>query len=283
MSKRVLVVNDIPGAGKVAANVNIPILSAGGLEVSILPTMFVSTQTGESYSELVRHEMNENFKATLDVWVKNDIHFDVFMTGYFSTIEQIEIFTEYFRKEKQLNPAVTLLMDPIMADHGKYYPGFDSHIAEKFSTLMKVADVIFPNITEACLITKTPYSEIMTVEELDQMSEKLIDMGVNYSVITGVRFPEEKPNEIGFYAKGPDNYQEVILHKYYHQHFFGTGDIVISSATVWYSQGNTMSEILTKSGQIIEEALDKTIALNRDIKWGIYFEPTLHHFFPKQA
>ena len=64
MSKRVLVVNDIPGAGKVAANINIPILSAGGMEVSVLPTMFVSTQTGESYSNIIRHEMNEDFRRT---------------------------------------------------------------------------------------------------------------------------------------------------------------------------------------------------------------------------
>lgn len=280
MSKRVLVVNDIPGAGKVAANINIPILSAGGMEVSVLPTMFVSTQTGESYSNIIRHEMNEDFRRTLDVWKNNDIHFDVIMTGYFSTIEQLELFTEYYLQEKVRNPEMKLLMDPIMADNGKYYPGFDHRIAEKFSALMKQADIVFPNITEACFITNTPYSELMTVEELNQVSLKLIDSGVQYVVITGVRVPESNPNQIGFYVRGQNDYNKLIMHKYYPEHFFGTGDIVVSSATVWFSRGYSIEDTLLKTGKIIEQSLDNTLALNRDIKWGIYFEPILNQFFP---
>ena len=281
MSKRVLVVNDIPGAGKVAANINIPILSAGGLEVSILPTMFVSTQTGESYANIIRHEMNEDFKRTVEVWKANDIHFDVMMTGYFSTTEQVELFTQYYREEKRLNPELILLMDPIMADHGKYYPGFDHQIAEKFSALMKEADIVFPNITEACFITNTPYSESMTVEELDEVSRKLIESGAKYVAITGVRLPDKMPGQIGFYVRGHNDYQKLLMHKYYPQHFFGTGDIVVSSTTVWYSRGLSIEESLVKTGNIIEQSLDNTLALNRDIKWGIYFEPTLKEFFPQ--
>ncbi|XJS11476.1 bifunctional hydroxymethylpyrimidine kinase/phosphomethylpyrimidine kinase [Aerococcaceae bacterium WGS1372] len=188
MVKRVLVVNDIPGAGKVAANVNIPILSAGRLEVSILPTMVISTQTGESYTEIVRHEFGTNFKAFMDIWEKNDIHFDVVMTGYFSTVEQVEEFRQYYTREKQLNPDMILIMDPIMADHGKFYPGFDNQIAQKFAGLMQLADIIFPNITEACFITDTPYSENFTVDELSNIGEKLIEFGVKYSVITRSTF-----------------------------------------------------------------------------------------------
>lgn len=280
MSKRVLVVNDIPGAGKVAANINIPILSAAGLEVSVLPTMFVSTQTGESYSEIIRHEMDESFKQTIEVWQRNDIHFDVILTGYFSTIEQIELFTQYYQSEKQMNPDLILLMDPIMADHGKFYPGFDYRIAEKFSALMKEADIVFPNITEACFITNTPYSEDMDLEHLTELSEKLVESGVQYAVITGVMLPESYPNKIGFLIGGQHKEQELVMHKYYPQHFFGTGDIVVSSATVWYSRGYSVRETLIKTGEIIEQSLDNTLALKRDIKWGIYFEPVLQQFFP---
>src|SRR5699024_1080599 len=179
-SKRVLPVNHTPGAGKAAATMTIPILSAGGSEVSILPAMFVSIRTGENYANIIRHATNEEFKRTVEVSKANDIHFDVLMTWYFSTTEQVELFTQYYREEKRLNPELILLMDPIMADHGKYYPGFDHKIAEKFSALMKEADIVFPNITEACFITNTPYSESMTVEELDEVSRKLIESGAKY-------------------------------------------------------------------------------------------------------
>lgn len=79
-------------------------------------------------------------------------------------------------EEKRLNPELILLMDPIMADHGKYYPGFDHQIAEKFSALMKEADIVFPNITEACLLRIHLIQVVMTVEELDKVSLKLIEV-----------------------------------------------------------------------------------------------------------
>lgn len=279
MVKRVLVVNDIPGAGKVAANVNVPILSAGGLEVSILPTMVISTQTGESYSEIVRHELAEDFSKFMDIWVKNDIHFDLVVTGYFSTVEQLELFSQYYEREKNLNPQMMLIMDPIMADNGKFYPGFDNQIANKFADLMQYADIIFPNITEACFITGTDYSELMTVEQLTELGNKLLDTGVKYSAITGVLLPDTHPNEIGFYVQGQDAYSEFIMHKYYPQHFFGTGDIVVSAATVWYSRGDSIATTLKKTGEFIELALDHTIQLERDLRWGINFEPFLNKFF----
>lgn len=278
MGKKVLVVNDIPGAGKVAANINMPILSAGGLEVSILPTMIISTQTGESYSELVRHEMETDFKAFMDVWKKNDIHFDVVMTGYFSTVEQVEQFTEYYENEKKLNSEMILIMDPIMADHGVFYPGFDHEIAQKFAGLMKHADIVLPNITEACFITNTPYSENLTIDQLTDIGNKLLESGVKYSVITGVRI-EEQEDRIGFLVQGLNREPQLVLHKYYPQHFFGTGDIVVSAATVWYSRGDSITETLEKIGEYIELSLENTIQLQRELRWGIYFEPYLYKFF----
>lgn len=278
MVKKVLVVNDIPGAGKVAANVNMPILSAGGLEVSILPTMLISTQTGESYTELVRHELATDFKAFLDVWEKNDIHFDIIMTGYFSTVEQVEQFEQYYAKEKQLNPNLMLVMDPIMADHGIFYPGFDDQIAKRFAGLMQHADIVLPNITEACFITNTPYSETLSLDQLRDIGQKLLASGVKYSVITGVRLTEDQ-EKIGFLIQGADQTDQLVLHKYYPQHFFGTGDIVVSAATVWYSRGESIEATLEKIGEFIELVLEHTIQLDRELRWGINFEPFLYKFF----
>lgn len=278
MVKKVLVVNDIPGAGKVAANVNMPILSAGGLEVSILPTMLISTQTGESYTELVRHELATDFKEFLDVWEKNDIHFDIIMTGYFSTVEQVEQFEQYYAKEKQLNPNLMLVMDPIMADHGIFYPGFDDQIAKRFAGLMQHADIVLPNITEACFITNTPYSETLSLDQLRDIGQKLLASGVKYSVITGVRLTEDQ-EKIGFLIQGADQTDQLVLHKYYPQHFFGTGDIVVSAATVWYSRGESIEATLEKIGEVIELVLEHTIQLNRELRWGINFEPFLYKFF----
>ena len=113
------------------------------------------------------------------------------------------------------------------------------------------------------------------------MSIKLLEYGAKYVAITGVRLPDKMPDKIGFYVRGHNDYQKLLMHRYYPQHFFGTGDIVVSSTTVWYSRGLSIEESLAKTGSIIEQSLDNTLALNRDIKWGIYFEPTLKEFFPQ--
>lgn len=274
----ILVVNDIPGAGKVAANVNIPILTAAQLEVALLPTVLLSTQTGGFYEDIVRHEVNDDFRKMLEHWQINDIHFNTHLTGYFSNANQIIDYTNYFISEKTKNPATLLIMDPIMADNGIFYDGFDQSIAKKLAHLISQADIILPNITEACLLTGYPYKENLSIKELNELSDLLLEIGVKNSIITGVRFPKREADKIGFFIKGENIKGQWISHNYYSQFYFGTGDIAVSAIVAWFTKGYSLIEAVEKTGPIIEEVIETSNRLNRDIRRGLYFEASLHHF-----
>ncbi len=52
-----------------------------------------------------------------------------------------------------LSPSGLRIVDPAMADGGKLYPAFDMDFVEVMKSLVAVADVTLPNITEASLLT----------------------------------------------------------------------------------------------------------------------------------
>lgn len=274
--KRILIVNDIPGAGKVAANINIPILAAAGHEFAILPTVILSTQTGGYYQNIVRHELEDSFQEMLDHWRENQIDFDGYLAGYFSTKEQVHQFAQYV---DQLHPNQKLvILDPIMGDNGDYYDGFDHTVANALKDLIQHSVIIMPNLTEACLLADVPYKEFMSLDELEALSDQLLSLGCQYCVITGIRFPDEDEASIGFYMKDAESKGKYIKHRYYDRFYFGTGDVVISSVAAMFFKGMSLEASLEKTGKIIEEVIEQSNTMNREERFGLYFEGCLEHF-----
>lgn len=284
MKQRMLVVNDIPGAGKVAGNINLPIISSTGIEALILPTLILSTHTGGDYDQIVRQYMGDSFKGMLNHWQNNAIHFDSYLTGYFANPQQVFDFKEYLQHIYDQEDAINLIVDPIMADAGNYYDGFDQTICGAFQDLLPYCEIILPNITEACFLTQTSYQEFFTSEMLLKMSQQLQDQGAKQIVITGVS-DEENSDKIGFFLVNQDYpHGKYILHKYYHEPYFGTGDIVASIISAGIHYRKDILDTLTFTGKFIEETIDSTMALNRPKKMGLNFEQhyaLLHAFFSK--
>lgn len=274
MTQTVLIVNDIPGVGKVAGNINLPILTAAQLETAILPTVLLSTQTGGDYDNIVFHRLEEDFAAMLAHWQEIGLSFDACLTGYFAGPQQVASFCDYYRQEKVQNPQLKLVTDPIMADLGSFYDGFDQEIAQTFSQLFQYADLVLPNLTEACILTNTPYcGEEPDPAIYEDLADKLLALGPAHVAITGYRKGED---QIGFYLKGQGDRQgQAITHRYYDQEFFGTGDVATSLITAFYSQGLAIPEALAEAGPFIEQVIEDTLALKRPRRLGLRFEPML--------
>ena len=273
MVKKVLIVNDIPGAGKVAGNINIPILAAAYVETAILPTLLLSTQTGGDYHNIVVRHMDDAFAQILSHWQINQINFDGYLTGYFAKPKQIEDFYSYYKKEKQNHADIKLIMDPIMGDGGDFYDGFNHTILDAFSKLIPYVDIIMPNLTEASLLSGYPYKPHFKNEDYYHMAQTIRQKGVNTVILTGVL----KDNKIGFYLLNADYPQgKYILHTMYKPEMFGTGDIVVSLLTALYVHGYPIVNSLEWIGHFIEKVFELTFSLRRDRKWGLYYEPLLY-------
>ena len=149
---KILTIQDISCVGQCSLTVALPILSAAGLETCILPSAVLSTHTAGFTGFTVR-DLTEDIPAIAAHWKKENIAFDAVYTGYLGSTEQIAYVKEIFAS--LLKEGGLTIVDPAMADNGALYPAFDKAYVDAMKTLAFTADIILPNITEACFLTDT--------------------------------------------------------------------------------------------------------------------------------
>ena len=91
----------------------------------------------------------------MDEWKKLDLQFEGILTGFLGAPEQIGIvkrFLELFKTENNIT-----FIDPVMGDYGKLYPTYSPNLAEQMNSLVPYADILTPNLTEACILAGTEY------------------------------------------------------------------------------------------------------------------------------
>ena len=164
--KRILTIQDISCVGQCSMTVALPILSACGHETCILPTAVLSTHTGGFGKPVVSHLDT----VLLDIWrhwKENDITFDAILVGYLGSVPAIETVMEI--ADALLAPGGMLIVDPAMADHGKYYSGFDESYAQAMKVLCRKADIIIPNITEAAMLSGKEYRTVLDENYVNEL------------------------------------------------------------------------------------------------------------------
>lgn len=224
--KRLLTVQDISCVGKCSLTVALPVISACGVEASVLPTALLSTHT--AFTHFSFFDLTPQFPDITKAWKNEDIRFDALYSGYLGSEEQIRTVSDIYSSFCKKNGF--LFVDPVMADHGKLYSGFSPFFAKAMADLCAKADYIVPNISEACFLLDQPYlTDGYTAEDIRAMLRKLTALGAKTAVITGVSL---RPDEVGVmsYSSETDSFFEYYTEKL-PVSFPGTGD-VFASATV---------------------------------------------------
>ena len=148
-SKNILIINDMPGYGKVALAAMLPILSNFGHSVYNLPTALVSNTLDCGKFTIL--DTTEYMKKSISVWKDLGFSFDCITTGFLASAEQVDIIWEFI--DSQRKEDLLVMTDPIMADDGKLYNGVTEETVANMRRLIGVADVIVPNLTEATFLT----------------------------------------------------------------------------------------------------------------------------------
>ena len=119
MEKRILTVQDASCVGQCSLTVALPIISACGIETAVLPSALLSTHTA-GFTGFTVLDLTEEFPKIIKHWQKEGITFDGVYTGYVlaSQIDYINEICDKFNKGKKI-------IDPVMADHGSFYYGFN--------------------------------------------------------------------------------------------------------------------------------------------------------------
>ncbi len=224
--KRIISIQDVSCLGKCSLTVALPIISAMGVETTIIPTAVLSTHT--MFQGFTFRDLTDDMDPIKDHWKKEGFKFDAIYTGYLGSERQINIVADYFDTFK--SEGTVIVMDPAMADNGKLYPGFDNNFAKNMASLCAKADIILPNISEACLMLGEAYpGEDADEETVKGLLLKLSELGARYSVITGTEFADGTFGFTGYDKETKEFFKYGTKKVPWKSH--GTGDVFASAVT----------------------------------------------------
>ncbi len=267
--KKIVSVQDISCYGQCSLTVALPVLSSYGIETAILPSAILSTHTG-GFKGFTCLDLTDEMPAILEHWKSEGIHFDAIYTGYIGDVRQFDIIEE--ARKDILNPGGLLIVDPAMADFGKLYPALNQDIVSGMRQIVRHADIILPNLTEAAFLLDIPYREKCDRQEAMEMLEQLCDMGPDLSILTGVSFEEGQLGVIAL-RKSTGEYCEYFtgrVDKDYH----GTGDIFTSVVIANLLNGTDLLTALEDACEFVVKCIKNTIP-DDSHEYGVRFEEIL--------
>ncbi|MCD8323536.1 MAG: pyridoxamine kinase [Clostridiales bacterium] len=271
--KKIAVVNDFSGFGRCSIAVALPIISVMKIQCCPLPTAIFSDHTG--FDSYFFDDYTSKMAPYMAEWKKLDLQFDGICTGFLGSVEQIELvegFLREFTGEKTI-----VLIDPVMGDYGKPYETYTMEMCREMRHLVRYADILTPNLTEACILTDTPYKEKWRVAEITAMAEFLSAMGPEKIVITGI--PQG-----GFVANLCFERGKEVRVRRTHRvgtSRSGTGDIFAAILAADAVNGVPFGDSVKRASAFIKRSIISSIERDIPLTDGVCFEEHLARLAPK--
>ncbi len=270
--KKILTVQDISCVGKCSLTIALPIISALGIETRILPTAVLSTHT--LFPGFTFRDLTEDIPKISNHWQSQNLEFDAIYTGYLGTTEQIDLIIDLIGKFK--TDANVVIIDPVMGDAGKLYPGFDLEYALAMKKLVSHGDIIMPNLTEVGLLLERPWIyDRYTKEDIEQALVDLVGLGCSKAMITGVSLNE---GMIGvYYYDSEKELFEFIENEKIENHFHGTGDLFASTIVGSLMRGLSLADAIELAEYYVVTCIKATIEDATHSWYGVNFEQRIPH------
>lgn len=265
--KRVLTIQDISCVGQCSLTVALPIISACGIETSVLPSAVLSTHTA-GFTGFTFRDLTDDMPAICAHWQKEGLRFDGIYTGYLGSAKQIEYVKDIIAHTAA--EGCLVVVDPAMADNGKLYPAFDADFVDEMKKLCACADYLVPNITEACFLTDMEYLTEYDQNYIETLIAKLCALGARNVVLTGVSYTKGRTGVV-VYENGEMAYYE---HEQIAGGIHGTGDIYASAFVGAKLRGKTAFESATIAADYVMECILES-QNDPDHTYGARFEPVL--------
>lgn len=264
---RIAAIHDLCGYGKCSLGVAIPVLSAGGCDVCSVPTSLFSAHTG--YKVFYRHDTTAMLEAYLDAWQQEDVDLDGVYSGFLGSAEQVatikRLYAEY--------PHALKLVDPVMGDGGKIYPTYTPELCDAMRALVHGADLLTPNMTEACILTDIAYPGTNPSDEkVAQICNALLKMGAKNVVLKGVIRGD---GYIRDYLAGQDFELEEICSELLPFMLHGTGDLYASCCIAALMSGRDFRSAAEFAGNTVRKAMQITTKQPHYLDRGVSFELVL--------
>lgn len=265
--KRIASIQDFSCIGSCSQTIALPVLSAMGVECAALPTALLSAHT--AFDGFVSLDLTPQLPAIMAHWRAMHLRFDAVYTGYLASAEQVGLVGALLDGMDE-RPALTLI-DPVMGDNGALYAGFSNSFPQAMRALCGRADVLTPNVTEACLLTGTAYSPVQDAAQTRRLLERLLELGCRAAVLTGLRVD----GDMAVAALQRDGTGTLVRTSYIPEVFHGTGDLFASTCAGALVQGAPLERAVRLAADYVALTLRRTVQAP-DRRWyGVNFQETL--------
>lgn len=222
-TKRIAVIQDLSCIGRCSLAVAMSVLPVMGVETAVLPTAILSAHTAfESFSFL---DFTPEAEKIMAEWQKLNLHFDAIYIGYLGSLQLVDLAARFIGSFRTKQTQV--ILDPAFGDHGRLYTGFDASYVNGMKSLCRMADVILPNVTEACFLLDFPYDETPDHSRaLAERAQALIVGSLKNVLITSCLFPNDQTGLICI-GQNAFSYPHAKLELLTH----GSGDLFASVFT----------------------------------------------------
>ena len=266
--KKIVTIQDISCYGQCSITVALPILSACGYETAILPTSILSTHTS-GFNGFEYKDMDEELDKFLKHWDREGLGFDAIYTGYLGSVSLVDFTLRAIKQLKKENSLV--IVDPAMGDKGKLYPAFNEEYALKMRELIKEADIILPNITEASFMAGFPYQDKYDKEYIEKLLKELSKYTSAKIILTDVSF-QKNATGVYIYEDGRGQYYK---HRKIGEGYHGTGDIFSSTFVASYLKNHELYLSVKMAADYVYRCINYTQS-DKNHWYGVKFEPLLN-------
>ena len=250
-SKNILIINDMPGYGKVALAAMLPILSNMGHSIYNLPTALVSNTL--DYGTFTILDTTDYMVKAIEVWKELGFQFDCITTGFLASAAQVGIIRDFIASQKK--EGLLVMTDPIMGDEGKLYNGVTEETIGNMRRLIGVADVIVPNLTEGEFLTGLYQGkEALTKEEARRVVDGLLAYGPRSVVVTSGQEAETGQHVVWGFDHASGEYF-TIPYRFIKVHFPGTGDMFSAVLTGELLAGKTFPQAVKRAMDVLERLI----------------------------
>ena len=268
---RIAAIHDLSGFGRCSLSVIIPTLSAMGMQVCPLPTAVLSTHTG-GFDGYTFVDLTDTMDAYAAQWKSLGISFDCIYSGFLGSQRQIDIilsFIDTFQTENTL-----VVVDPVFADNGKLYSTFTPDFVPHMRRLVRRAQVITPNITEASFLLGRKLKDSYSAQEAKDWLLALSKLGPQTAVITSLPMADTKSCVVAYNAV--DGRFWKVSCDYVPAEYPGTGDIFTSVLTGALLEGDSLPVAVDRAVLFVSMAIRTTFGYSMDAREGVMLEKVLH-------
>lgn len=266
--KRLAIINDFTGFGRCSLTVSIPIISQLGVQCCPVPTSIFSNHT--AFPSFYFDDYTDKMPSYIEEWKKMNLHFDGIQAGFLGSWQQISTVLDFIRFFR--SPGTIVLIDPVMGDNGSPYALFDEKMQNAMRRLSAEADILTPNLTEACLLTSTPYHPHgWTERELFELSGRLLELGARKAVISGIPMGRYLGNVVHEKNGAP----KILRFLRVGQERCGTGDIFASILAADAVNNVPLEASVKKAAAFIKKCILVTENFDTPPSEGVCFEEVL--------